>query len=51
MGSVSCELIFYGGIAVTVAACVLALICAVIFALTGKKLRKRLEEEYGKPMI
>jgi len=43
------ELIFYGGIVVMAAACVLAVVCAIIFTITGKRLKERLEQEYGKP--
>lgn len=43
----SSELIFYCGIALAVAAVIIALICAAVFAVTGKRLRKRLEQEYG----
>lgn len=51
MDLASCEMFFYGGIAIAAAAGILALICAIIFAFTGKRLRKRLEQEYGKPRI
>ncbi len=30
---------------------VLAVICITIFCITGKRLKKRLEQEYGKPRI
>jgi hypothetical protein len=41
------ELLFYGGIAIMILAAVLAVLCIVIFAFTGKNLRKKLNEEYG----
>ena len=43
------ELFFYGGIALMVAAGILAVLCIVIFTCTGRKLKKKLEQEYGKP--
>lgn len=43
------ELLFYGGLAVMAAAAAAMVICAVIFAVTGRKLKRRLEQEYGKP--
>jgi len=47
----SSEIIFYGGIMIMAAASALAVICAVLFTITGKRLKKRLEQEYGKPRI
>lgn len=43
------EMLFYGGLAVMAAAVVLAVLCAAVFAWTGRKLKKKLEQEYGKP--
>lgn len=43
------ELFFYGGIAVMVAAGILAALCIVIFTGTGRRLKRTLEREYGKP--
>lgn len=43
------ELLFYGGLALMGAAAVLALACILIFTITGRRIRRRLEEEYGKP--
>ncbi|MBQ7774505.1 MAG: hypothetical protein IJ379_01160 [Lachnospiraceae bacterium] len=43
------ELLFYGGIGIMIAAVLLAVICIVIFSLTGRKLKKKLEKEFGKP--
>lgn len=51
VGLSSSEIIFYGGIAVMAAAGVLSVICAIVFLMTGKRLKKRLEQEYGKPRI
>lgn len=42
------ELLFYGGIAVMAAAVVLGAGSAVVLHITGKRLRNRLESEYGK---
>ncbi len=42
------ELLLYGGIGIMALATVLAATCILIFSLTGKKLRKKLEKEYGK---
>ena len=42
------ELFFYGGIVLMGAAAVLALAAVGIFHATGRRLRRRLEEEYGK---
>lgn len=44
------QLLFYGGIAVMILAAMLAGVCAVFFAIQGKRLGKRLEQEYGKPL-
>lgn len=43
------EWLFWGGIGAMSAAAVLAVICIIIFTFTGQKLKKRLEQEYGKP--
>lgn len=43
------ELFFYGGIAAMTGAGILAALCIVIFRSTGKHLKKKLEQEYGKP--
>lgn len=51
IGLSSSEIIFYGGIIVMAAACVLAVLSAVVFVFTGKRLKKCLEQEYGKPGI
>lgn len=42
------ETLFWGGIAVMVLAAVLMLLGLLIFRITGKRLRRKLEEEYGK---
>ncbi len=42
------ELLFYGGIVIMSAAAVLAVAGTVIFYITGRKLKKNLEKEYGK---
>lgn len=43
------ELFFYGGAAAMAGAGVLAALCVVIFKCTGKRLKRKLEQEYGKP--
>lgn len=45
----SSEMLLYGGIAIMVASAVLAILCIVIFKMTGRKLKRKLEQEYGKP--
>ena len=51
IGLSSSEIMFYGGIAVMTATCVLAIICLIVFTFTGKRLKARLKQEYGKPRI
>ncbi|MBO5143905.1 MAG: hypothetical protein J6C19_00015 [Lachnospiraceae bacterium] len=48
-GLCSSEIIFFTGMMLMAAACVLAVISIIIFRLTGKRLRERLEQEYGEP--
>lgn len=43
------EILFYGGIIALVLAGVLGAVCIGIFIYSGRKLKKRLEQEYGKP--
>ena len=45
----SSQIIMYAGIASMLAAIILAIICAVVFHITGKKLKQKLNEEYGEP--
>lgn len=50
MGYVSeTELLYWGGIGVMAGAVVLAVICLSVFLVTGRKLKKKMEEEYGRP--
>lgn len=42
------ELLFYGGIAVMSAAGILTVGCCILFTYTGRRLKKKLEQEYGK---
>ena len=42
------ELLFYGGLIGMGMTMILVILAAVIFRITGKKLKKKLEEEYGK---
>lgn len=49
MGALHCEELFWSGIVVMGVAVFMILICCVVFSLSGRRLRKILEEEYGKP--
>lgn len=42
------ELLLYGGILIVALAVVLAVICMITFTLTGRKIKSRLEKDYGK---
>lgn len=44
----SSEMLLYGGVAIMLAAVVSAAITTAIFKLTGKRLKEKLEKEYGK---
>ena len=44
------EILFYGGLTCMAAAAVLGILSAVIFTVTGRRLKRKLEEEYGKPL-
>lgn len=48
MAAVSSEALFWGGIALMGAAFFLMIVCIIVFLITGRKLKARLEEEYGK---
>lgn len=39
--------LFYGGIGVMAGAVILAVVCGVIFGITGRHLKKKLTQEYG----
>lgn len=41
------EWLFYGGIALMAAAAVLCVFAVVIFMISGRRLRKKLEQEFG----
>jgi hypothetical protein len=43
------QLIFYIGIAIMAACIVAAIILTVIFLIKGKRLKNKLEQEYGRP--
>ncbi len=45
------EGLLYGGIAAMATAVVIVAAGIVIFTLTGIKLKKKLEEEYGRPSV
>lgn len=47
----SSELLFYGGLAVMTAVAVLSVLCIALFRITGKKLKEKLEQEYGEPQV
>lgn len=42
------EWLFYGGLAIMAAAVLLTILCIIVFAVTGRKLKMKLEKEYGK---
>ena len=42
------EALLYGGLGIMAVALAAALVCIVEFRCTGRKIRKRLEEKYGK---
>ncbi len=42
------ELLFYGGIGVMAAAALLGVVAVVGFRISGRRLRARLEKEFGK---
>lgn len=42
------ELFLYGGIAMMAAAAVAAIVFGTVFVVKGRKLKEKLEEEYGK---
>ena len=42
------QLLLYGGVGLIAAAAVAVIVCIVIFLMTGKKIRKELEHDYGK---
>lgn len=48
LGLSGSELLFYGGIGVMAAAGVLGIVSVIVFTLTGRTLRTRLDQEYGK---
>ncbi|HJA30780.1 MAG TPA: hypothetical protein H9956_03915 [Candidatus Eisenbergiella pullicola] len=43
------EILFFGGIAIMAIAAVGAVAGGAVFVLTGRRLKRKLEEEYGKP--
>lgn len=42
------EMFLYGGIAALAIAFVSTVVCIIIFRITGKKIRQKLEQDYGK---
>ncbi len=49
LGLSGSQWLFYGGLALMAVSLLLGLICLGALCFTGRKLKKRLEEEYGKP--
>lgn len=47
LGLSESEMLLYGGIAVMALAGVLAVLCVIVFTLTGRKIRRKLRQEYG----
>lgn len=47
LGLTGSEMLFYGGIAVMASAGVLAVVSVIIFMLTGRKIRQKLDQDYG----
>lgn len=45
----SSEILFWGGALLMAVSAVSVVIWLVVFGITGRKLKKKLEEEYGKP--
>ncbi len=43
------ELLFLGGIMAMALTVVLTIVCLTVFIITGRKLKKKLDLEYGKP--
>lgn len=43
------EMFLYGGIGIMGAVGILAVVSIVAFTLTGRRLKRKLEQEYGKP--
>lgn len=41
------ELLLWGGIGTMIISVIIGGICTILFFLTGKKLKKKLEQEYG----
>lgn len=42
------QMLLYGGIVLIIVAIIAAIVCIVIFKITGKKINKELEHDYGK---
>ncbi|MCD7807103.1 MAG: hypothetical protein LUH19_07160 [Lachnospiraceae bacterium] len=46
----SSEMLVYGGIALMVLAVFLTMVCLICFHIGGRRLKRKLEQEYGKPV-
>lgn len=44
----SSELLLYGGLIIMIAAVISAVLCISVFIFSGRKLKDKLEREYGK---
>lgn len=51
MGAISGECLFECGIAVMGIAVSAGILCLIIFQITGRRLKRQLEKEYGKPQV
>lgn len=49
LGLSGSQWLFYGGLALMAAAVILGLACLAVLLFTGRRLKKKLEDEYGKP--
>lgn len=48
LGLSECEMLFYGGIIIVATAVLLGGMCTILFILTGRKIKQKLEQDYGK---
>lgn len=51
LGWTESEIFLYAGIAGMAGAVILTVVCLIVFSITGKKIKKTLEKEYGKPPV
>lgn len=43
------ELLLYSGLGAMTIAVILAVLCTIAMSISGRKLKRKLEQEYGKP--